>query len=136
MRYPHVAVVSGEVDFKMRCQRRLTMGCVGTLSMLTSRYRFLLQRAYGCLPMALYSSEYPATAVPRCKLHFTLLGRLGVTFFLWWSSGARESCPKWFVEAALHETRVSGKEWIARFHVHGSLARVVKPFPGLLLKAA
>jgi len=128
-----VAVVRGEVDFKMRCQPRFNYGMCGHTVDVDERYAIFTPASDGCLPMALYSTSTLRLQSQDVISDFTLRAGESVTFVFGGVRAQGELPEMEFVEQRFHETARFWKEWIARSQYKGRWREMVNR-SGLLLK--
>jgi len=109
-----VAVVRGEVDFKMRCQPRFNYAMCGHSVNIEDRYAIFSPASDDFPPLALYSTVVLRQESADAISDFRLRAGERATFVFGGVRVQGEQPEMEFVEQRFHETARFWKEWIAK----------------------
>jgi len=128
-----VAVVRGQVNFKMLCQPRFNYGMCGHTVTVGERHAIFSPAGDACLPMALYSTGTLRQQSQDVVCDFTLRAGERVTFVFGGVRAQGEHPEMEFVEQRFQETARFWKGWIAKSQYKGRWRETVNR-SALLLK--
>ncbi len=120
-----VAVVRGEVDFKMRCQPRFNYAMCGHSVNIEDRYAIFSPASDDFPPLALYSTVVLRQESADAISDFRLRAGERVTFVFGGVRVQGEQPEMEFVEQRFHETARFWKEWIAKSKYKGRWREMV-----------
>jgi GH15 family glucan-1,4-alpha-glucosidase len=120
-----VAVISGEVTFKMRCEPRFNYAMDGHSVRIEDQYAIFSPASDACPPMALYSTVALRQESHDVISEFTLRAGERATFVFGGVRPAGQQPEMEFVEQRFHETSRFWKEWIARSKYKGRWREMV-----------
>ncbi len=114
-----LAVIRGEVDFKMRCQPRFNYAMSGHTVKLEERCAIFSPASGACPPMALYSTTPLRQESQDAISNFSLRAGESATFVFGGVRPQGEQPEMEFVEQRFHETARFWKGWIAKSKYKG-----------------
>jgi GH15 family glucan-1,4-alpha-glucosidase len=120
-----VAVVRGEIDFKMRCQPRFSYAMCGHTVNIEDRYAIFRPTSEACAPLALYSSVVLRPQSGDVISDFRLRAGQKATFVFGGVRAPAEQPEMEFVEQRFHETARFWTGWIARSNYKGRWREMV-----------
>jgi len=120
-----VAVVRGEVDFKMRCQPRFNYAMCGHSVNIEDRYAIFSPASDDFPPLALYSTVVLRQESADAISDFRLRAGERATFVFGGVRVQGEQPEMEFVEQRFHETARFWKEWIAKSKYKGRWREMV-----------
>jgi GH15 family glucan-1,4-alpha-glucosidase len=120
-----LAVIRGEVDFKMRCEPRFNYGRCGHTASIEDRYAIFSPASDSCSPMALYSTVTLQQQAGDVISEFSLRAGEKVTFVFGGVRAQGEQPEMEFVEQRFHETARFWKGWIAKSKYKGRWREMV-----------
>ena len=120
-----VAVVRGEIDFKMRCQPRFSYAMCGHTVNIEDRYAIFRPTSEACAPLALYSSVVLRPQSGDVISDFRLRAGQKATFVFGGVRAPAEQPEMEFVEQRFHETARFWKGWIAKSNYKGRWREMV-----------
>jgi GH15 family glucan-1,4-alpha-glucosidase len=120
-----VAVVRGEIDFKMRCQPRFNYAMCGHTVTVEDRYAIFAPTSEACAPLALYSTVVLRQQSADVISDFRLRAGQKATFVLGGVRAPAEQPEMEFVEQRFHETARFWKGWIAKSNYKGRWREMV-----------
>ena len=120
-----VAVVRGEIDFKMRCQPRFSYAMCGHTVNIEDRYAIFRPTSEVCAPLALYSSVVLRPQSGDVISDFRLRAGQKATFVFGGVRAPAEQPEMEFVEQRFHETARFWKGWIAKSNYKGRWREMV-----------
>src|SRR5260370_19543416 len=129
----HLAVIRGEVDFKMRCQPRFNYAMCGHTVNIEGRYVIFSPASDACPPMALYSTTALRQQSQDEISNFSLRAGERVTFVFGGVRAQGEQSEMEVVDQRFHETARFWKGWIAKSKYKGRWREMVNR-SALLLK--
>jgi GH15 family glucan-1,4-alpha-glucosidase len=120
-----VAVVRGEVDFKMRCQPRFDYARCEHAVKIEDRYAIFSPASNDCPPLALYSTVVLRQESADAISDFRLRAGERATFVFGGVRAQGEPPEMEFVEQRFHETARFWKSWIAKSKYKGRWREMV-----------
>jgi GH15 family glucan-1,4-alpha-glucosidase len=120
-----VAVVRGEIDFKLRCQPRFGYAMCGHSVTIEDRYAIFAPTNEGCAPLALNSTVVLRQQSADVISDFRLRAGQKATFVLGGVRAQGERPEMEFVEQRFHETARFWKGWIAKSKYKGRWREMV-----------
>jgi GH15 family glucan-1,4-alpha-glucosidase len=114
-----LAVIRGEVDFKMRCQPRFNYAMCGHTVNIDKRYAIFSPAGDACPPMALYSTTALRQESQDAISNFSLRAGERATFVFGGVRPQGQQPEMEFVEQRFHETARFWKGWIAKSKYKG-----------------
>jgi GH15 family glucan-1,4-alpha-glucosidase len=120
-----VAVIRGEVAFKMRCEPRFNYAMAGHTVGIEDQYAIFSPASDACPPMALYSTVALRQESHDVISEFTLRAGERATFVFGGVRPEGQQPEMEFVEQRFHETSRFWKEWIARSKYKGRWREMV-----------
>ena len=114
-----LAVIRGEVDFKMRCQPRFNYGMCGHTLNIDDRCATFSPTSDSCSPLALYSTIELRQQSEDVISEFSLRAGEKVTFVFGGVRPQGQQPEMEFVERRFQETARFWKEWIAKSKYKG-----------------
>src|SRR5712672_2557803 len=120
-----VAVIRGDIDFKMRCQPRFNYAMCGHTVSIEDRCAIFSPASDGCPPLALYSTVALRPDSADATSDFRLRAGERATFILGGVRAQGEQPEMEFVEQRFHETARFWKGWIAKSKYKGRWREMV-----------
>jgi GH15 family glucan-1,4-alpha-glucosidase len=120
-----VAVIRGEVNFKMRCQPRFDYARCEHAVNIEERYAVFSPMSDACPPMALYSTVALRQQAADVTSEFTLRVGERATFVFGGVRTQGERPEMEFVDLRFHETARFWKSWIAKSKYEGRWREMV-----------
>lgn len=120
-----LAVIRGEVDFKMRCQPRFNYGMCGHAVNIEERCAIFSPASDSCPPLALYSTIALQQQSQDAISEFSLRAGEKVTFVFGGVRPQGQRPEMEFVEQRFLETARFWKEWIAKSKYKGRWREMV-----------
>ncbi len=120
-----VAVIRGEVDFKMRCQPRFDYATCGHTVNIEDRYATFLPASDACQSMALYSTKPLQQQSGDVTSEFKLQAGERATFVFGGVRAQGQQPEMEFVVERFHETARFWKGWIAKSKYKGRWREMV-----------
>ena len=120
-----LAVIRGEVDFKMRCQPRFNYGMCGHTVNIEDRCAIFSPASDSLSTAGAVLHHRPATTIPGCNLRVQPSSRREVTFVFGGVRPQGQQPEMEFVEQRFQETARFWKEWIAKSKYKGRWREMV-----------
>jgi GH15 family glucan-1,4-alpha-glucosidase len=120
-----VAVIRGEVDFKMRCQPRFNYAMSGHTVNIEDQYAIFSPASDGCPPLALYSTVALRQQSDDVTADFRLRAGENATFVFGGVRAQGQQPEMEFVEQRFHETARFWRQWIAKSKYKGRWREMV-----------
>jgi GH15 family glucan-1,4-alpha-glucosidase len=120
-----LAVIRGEVDFKMQCQPRFNYAMCGHTVNIEDGCAIFSPKGDACPPMALYSTVTLRQQSADVTSEFRLRAGEKATFVFGGVRAAGEQPEMEFVEQRFHETSRFWKGWIAKSKYEGRWREMV-----------
>ncbi len=120
-----VAVIRGQVDFKMQCQPRFNYARCGHTVNVEEGYAIFSPASDSCPPMALYSSIALRQQSQDATSEFTLRAGERATFVFGGVRPEGQQPEMEFIEQRFHETSRFWKAWIAKSKYKGRWREMV-----------
>jgi GH15 family glucan-1,4-alpha-glucosidase len=120
-----VAVIRGEIDFKMQCQPRFDYARCGHAVNIDERCAVFSPASDACPPMALYSTVALRQQSTDVISEFKLRAGESATFAFGGVRAAGEQPEMEFVETRFHETARFWRSWIAKSKYKGRWREMV-----------
>ncbi len=120
-----LAVIRGQVDFKMRCRPRFNYAMCGHAVNIDERYAIFSPAGDACPPMALYSTTALRQQSQDVISNFSLRAGERATFVFGGVRAQGQQPEMEFVEQRFHETTRFWKGWIAKSKYKGRWREMV-----------
>ncbi len=120
-----VAVIRGEVDFKMRCQPRFNYAMCGHTVSIEDRYAIFSPASDSCPLLALYSTVALRQQSADVTSNFRLRAGEKATFVFGGVRAPGQQPEMEFVEQRFHETARFWRKWIAKSKYKGRWREMV-----------
>jgi GH15 family glucan-1,4-alpha-glucosidase len=120
-----VAVIRGEVEFKVRCQPRFNYAMSGHTVSIRDRYAILSPAGDACPPLALYSTVALRRESQDVTAEFRLRAGENATFIFGGVRAQGEQPEMEFIERRFEETSRFWKRWIAKSKYKGRWREMV-----------
>jgi GH15 family glucan-1,4-alpha-glucosidase len=120
-----VAVIRGEVDFKMQCQPRFNYGMCGHTANIEDQYAIFSPASDACPPLALYSTVALRQQSGDVTADFSLRAGETATFVFGGVRAPGQQPEMEFVEQRFHATARFWRKWIAKSKYKGRWREMV-----------
>jgi GH15 family glucan-1,4-alpha-glucosidase len=120
-----VAVIRGEIDFKMQCQPRFNYAMCGHTVKVEDRSAIFSPSTDACAPLALYSTVALRQHCDDATSDFRLRAGESATFVFGGVRAPGQQPEMEFIEHRFHETARFWREWIAKSKYKGRWREIV-----------